>query len=328
MMMIASTNAVLRRVGCILALAAIVTRSCLAFVPQPQSSVPSPSATQHNIVALSMSSTVFQPPQSSLDKLDNLKLSIKKPRGVSIGVEYARLNNELSDGDLKILSMQLRRSAKAAAVWSSDVESIAKLVKEQESARGDFPGPLPVIYSGSLSDASVVKTVVDGGVTAVVANYGESLDEAVTSLLSDVGIIWKVSSLDEMKALQEDNLGGVTLLSKDVIPASVDDASDELAENLSNHKSMVAIAQIQSMMPANGEIQLGKHLAKLGISSLLLEEACVGDEEDIKYTAYAIEELQKKSSSQFSVTGLTGSTNGHFGVSSHGGEVKWRRNAD
>ena len=30
----------------------------------------------------------------------------------------------------------------------------------------------------------------------------------------------------------------------------------------------------------------------------------------------------------FPATGLTGSTNGHFGVSSHGGEVKWRRNAD
>eukprot|EP00985_Skeletonema_marinoi_P002695 scaffold1111_cov176-Skeletonema_marinoi.AAC.1 len=160
-MMMASTNATtLRWVGFILALigAMTSTSSCLAFVPQP---VPST-----HCVALSMSSTLFQPTQTSLDKLDNLKLSIKKPRGASISVEYSRINNELSDGDLKILSMQLRRSAKAAAIWSSDVESIAKLVKEQESARGDFPGPLPVIYSGSLSDADVVKTVVDGGVTA------------------------------------------------------------------------------------------------------------------------------------------------------------------
>eukprot|EP00984_Skeletonema_dohrnii_P026677 scaffold16052_cov112-Skeletonema_dohrnii-CCMP3373.AAC.1 len=321
MMMMASTNAALRWVGCILALIGIVsTTSCLAFVPQ---SVPS-----IHCAALSMSSTLFQPTQSSLDKLDNLKLSIKKPRGASIGVEYSRLNNELSDGDLKILSMQLRRSAKAAAIWSSDVESIAKLVKEQESARGDFPGPLPVIYSGSLSDADVVKTVVDGGVTAVVADYGESLDEAVTSLLSEVGIIWKVSSLDEMKeAVQSENMGNVILLSKQVLPASIDDASDELAESLSN-KSVVTIAQIQSMMPANAEIQLGKDLAKLGVSSLVLEQACVGDEEDLKYTAYAIEELNKKSSSSFSMTGLTGSTNGHFGVSSHGGEVKWRRHAE
>jgi len=322
-MMMASTNAALRWVGVILALIGIVsTSSCLAFVPQ---SVPS---TQHNF-ALSMSSTLLQPTQTSLDKLDNLKLSIKKPRGASIGVEYSRLNNELSDGDLKILSMQLRRSAKAAAIWSSDVESIAKLVKEQESARGDFPGPLPVIYSGSLSDADVVKTVVDGGVTAVVADYGASLDEAVTSLLSEVGIIWKVSSLDEMKeAVQSENMGNVILLSKEVLPASIDDdASEDLAESLSN-KSVVTIAQIQSMMPANAEIQLGKDLAKLGVSSLVLEQACVGDEEDVKYAAYAIEELIKKSSSSFSMTGLTGSTNGHFGVSSHGGEVKWRRHAE
>lgn len=321
----ASTNATtLRWVGFILALigAMTSTSSCLAFVPQP---VPST-----HCVALSMSSTLFQPTQTSLDKLDNLKLSIKKPRGASIGVEYSRLNNDLSDGDLKILSMQLRRSAKAAAIWSSDVESIAKLVKEQESARGDFPGPLPVIYSGSLSDADVVKTVVDGGVTAVVADYGASLDEAVTSLLSEVGIIWKVSSLDEMKEVQQsENMGNVILLSKEVLPASIDDdaSDDELAESLSN-KSVVTIAQIQSMMPANAEIQLGKDLAKLGVSSLVLEQACVGDEEDVKYTSYAIEELNKKSSSSFSMTGLTGSTNGHFGVSSHGGEVKWRRHAE
>ena len=229
--------------------------------------------------------------------------------------------------------MQLRRSAKAAAIWSSDVESIAKLVKEQESARGDFPGPLPVIYYGSISDANVVKKVVDGGVTAVVADYGQSLDETVTSVLSDVGIIWRVSSLAEMNELMtttDNDMGDVILLSKDILPASVDDddtsSSDELAETLSSNKSVVTIAQLQSMMPANAEIPLGKHLSKLGVSSLVLQEACVGDEEDVKYTTYAVEELNKKSSSTFSITGLTGSTNGHFGVSSHGGEVKWRRN--
>ena len=276
----------------------------------------------------STSTSSFQPTQSSLDKLDSLKLSIKKPRGASVGVECSQLDKELSDGDLNILSMQLRRSAKAAAIWSSDVESIEKLVKEQESARGDFPGPLPVIYSGSIADVNVVKTVVEGGVTAIVADYKESLGEEVSALLNDVGIIWRVSSLDELNELQSENVGNVILLSKNVLPASVDDSSDELAENLSNNKSSVTIAQLQSMMPANAEIQLGKHLAKLGVKSLVLEDACVGDEEDLKYTAYAIEELNKKSSSSFSMTGLTGSTNGHFGVSSHGGEVKWRRNAE
>ena len=146
--------------------------SSYAFVP-PSASVRSVAQCSFSFT-LPMSSTStssFQPTQSSLDKLESLKLSIKKPRGASIGVECSQLDKELSDGDLKILSMQLRRSAKAAAIWSSDVESIEKLVKEQESARGDFPGPLPVIYSGSITDVTVVKTVVEGGVTAIVADY-------------------------------------------------------------------------------------------------------------------------------------------------------------
>ena len=52
----------------------------------------------------------------------------------------------------------------------------------------------------------------------------------------------------------------------------------------------------------------------------------MGDDEDIKYLQHAIEGINKKSSSSFSMTGLTGSTNGHFGVASHDGDVKWRRN--
>lgn len=275
-----------------------------------------------------MSSTAFQPTQSSLEKLDTLKLSIKKPRGASVGVEFSPIN-DLSDGDLKILSMQLRKSAKAAAICSADVDSIPKLVKEQESSRGDFPGPLPVIYSGSILDANVVKKVVESDVTAVIVEYG-AIDEAMTSLLGDVGIIWKVSSLDELNELiAADNImGDVVLLSKNLLPDSVEDSCEELADILSKNKSIVTIAKLQSMQAANAEVQMGKHLTNLGVSSLILEEACVGDEEDIKYTAYAIEALNKKSSSSFSMTGLTGSTNGHFGVSSHGGEVKWRRKTE
>ena len=56
---------------------------------------------------------------------------------------------------------------------------------------------------------------------------------------------------------------------------------------------------------------------------LLLKNACVGDDEDVKYLQYAIKGISKKSSSSFSMTGLTGSTNGHFGVASHGGDVMW-----
>ena len=144
-----------------------------------------------------------------------------------------------------------------------------------------------------------------------------------------MGIIWKVQSVAQLQELSgtEKNAGGVYLLSKEMLPKSVDKESNELKEALSNlPKSVVTIAPLPSMLPENSEVALGKHYAtSLGISSLLLEGACVGDEEDTKYTAFAIDGINKKASSSFSMTGLTGSTNGHFGVSSHSGEVKWRR---
>ena len=79
------------------------------------------------------------------------------------------------------------------------------------------------------------------------------------------------------------------------------------------------------MLPQNAEIALGKHYASLGISSLLLTKVCVGDDEDIKYLQHAIDGINKKSLNSFSMRGLTGSTYGHFGMASHGGDVKWRQ---
>ena len=79
------------------------------------------------------------------------------------------------------------------------------------------------------------------------------------------------------------------------------------------------------MMSQNAEIALGKHYASLRISSLLLKKVCVGDDKYIKYLQHAIEGINTESSNSFSMTGLMGSTYGHFGVASHGSDVKLRR---
>lgn len=255
-----------------------------------------------------------------MDKLEVIKLALKRPRGASIGVEYAP-SVELSDGDLSILSMQLRK-AKCAAIFTSDAMSVGKIAAEQKSSRGDFPGPVPVVYCGKDLESD------DASATAVVVEYGQ-YDNVDMEALNNMGIIWKVNEMDQLQQLidMENNAGGVYLLSQDMLPQGVEEDANELKEMLSTlPKSIITIAPLQTMLPDNAEIALGKHYASMGISSLLLQNACVGDDEDIKYSHHAIDGITKKSSSSFSMTGLTGSTNGHFGVSSHSGEVKWRRN--
>lgn len=326
------------------------SRRCLAFAPPgtvPESrrrhdhDLPATTTTARRPSPASLFSTrepvaSIQPPaRSSLDKLEVVALALKRPRGSSVGVELecapareAEANANAprttsDDRDLSVLSMQLRK-AKCAAIWTSDAGAAAAIGREQEGARGDFPGPVPVVYTGPAED--VLATGGDGaGVSAVVLECGQHVD---AEALSDFGIIWKVDGLDQLRELSgTEGIGGVFLLSRDMLPQSAEEeAAEELKEALTDlPKSAVTVAPLPTMLPENGEIALGKHYASLGVSSLLLEGACVGDEEDAQYSQYAIEELNKKSSSSFSMTGLTGSTNGHFGVSSHGGEAKWRR---
>ena len=265
---------------------------------------------------------------SSLDKLQVIKQALKRPRGASIGVQYSPTTT-LSDGDLSIFSMQLRKSSKSSAIYTCDVESLSKIIKEQESSRSDFPGPVPVIYYDTEAE-KLDSTVVESA-SAVVIEYGTDCYD-LSSL--QTGIIWKVNSIEQLQDLidmdDSNNAGGVFLLSRDMLPSTVDDDDEMLKNALSQMpKPIVTIAELPTMLPQNYEVTLGKYYANtLGISSLLLTNACVGDEEDISYTTHVIEGINKKSSSSFSMTGLTGSTNGHFGVSSHSGEVKWRRRTD
>ena len=88
-----------------------------AFTNNGQQRQPSPSqlhvSTDESVTA---TTTQFQPTPASLEKLEIVKLALKRPRGASIGVEY--LPNPDADEDVSILSMQLRK-VKAAAIYTS-----------------------------------------------------------------------------------------------------------------------------------------------------------------------------------------------------------------
>ncbi|KAL3798987.1 hypothetical protein HJC23_005126 [Cyclotella cryptica] len=258
----------------------------------------------------------FRPSASSFAKLATLIESIQRPRGLSIGVEYApttttTATTRQNEQDIAILSMQLRKFH-ARAIYTSNVLAAAQFVREQQVARGNFPEAVGV------------------GVDAVVLEY-DSLRGEDYPLLEQVGVIWKVSTIDQLQHIMEQDLGNVFLLSDELLSVGAGDTYnidvEQLREQLSSvPKSAILIAPLPSMLPQNLEVTLGKSLASSGsISSLLLSNCCVNDDEDLKYAQFAIEGITKKSSSSFSMTGLTGSTNGHFGVSSHVGEVKWRR---
>ena len=70
-------------------------------------------------------------------------------KAVSVSIEYSGAADAIDE-----LSQELRK-AKAAAIWCDDVAAVKCFATEQATAKGDFPGPLPVVYDGTDRQAAI-----------------------------------------------------------------------------------------------------------------------------------------------------------------------------
>jgi len=238
--------------------------------------------------------------------------ALAKKRGLAVSVELA--GDTLADSDLELLSMQLRKSH-AAALWTASVTSVAAVAKEQASARGDFPGPCPVIYNG---DAEHVSEAIAAGATAVVLDAAHAGSDAASAADE---VIWHVSSADDVRAIVEAASSSAGAF---IAPSSAD--ADAIRAALP--EGSVSVCAINGMSAQNAEIPCGRALVSGGCNSLLVSNACVGDDEDVPYVQWAIAELNSKQSAEFKIDGHTGAINGHFGGGPRprpAGEMEWKR---
>mmetsp|Transcript_11832 Transcript_11832/g.28291 ORF Transcript_11832/g.28291 Transcript_11832/m.28291 type:complete len:304 (-) Transcript_11832:272-1183(-) len=261
--------------------------------------------------ALDMSTT------AAIGDATNLKSILKKPSKVlTVGVDCdVSDNNNIDQLEIAILSMQLRKS-KVSSIWCSNLQAVKEFSAEQESAKGSFPGPLPIIYSGSAEDCSAA---LENGASAVVL----SSEDDPSTAGENAEVVWKVSSLEQVKKVLEATADAANVFLVDM-PASDDEEQFEaIVQALP--KTSLCIASVEPMQEDGAEIEIGKNLKKVGCGSVLVRSAIVGDPEDLPYAQFLVEGLTSKASSEFKFTGLTGSTNGHFGGVQANGTVKWRR---
>lgn len=234
-------------------------------------------------------------------------------------MECTNLPAALSESELSILSMQLRKS-KVSFILVSDnnMDALQEMVCEQDSAKASFPGPIPVLYHGNNA-----ATAAKIGAAAIVRSADDDDDVEMTG---ECEIIWKVENMQQARSVIE-KTGGTADAFLVNLPCGDDNtslASDIMA---TLPQGALCIASIGPMQTDAAEIGQGKELKKLGYASILVRSAVVGDAEDLPYAQYLVEGLTSKASSQFKFTGLTGSTNGHFGGVQANGSAKWRRNA-
>lgn len=257
---------------------------------------------QRNNVPLVLFSTAVLPSSKDALVTDNaLSLSLKKPsKTLAVALEYScNVNGGNSLGDVSTLSMQLRK-LKASALVTNNLDVAAVWVQEQASAQGNFPGPCPVLDSGQD-----IEGAVKAGVTAVIVSGGsESLSDIRTT---GVEVIGTIESPEFVEAA-----ASTTTMNAFLVNGDAENVIDILAA-IPSSTNPVIIASLQAMQSDNAEISKAKYLKERGVTCILFKNSCVGDGEDLQYAAFVIEGLTKKKSSTFNMSGLTGSTNGHFG---------------
>ncbi|KAL7452538.1 hypothetical protein ACHAWC_004266 [Mediolabrus comicus] len=140
-------------------------------------------------------------------------LLTKRKGTITIIAEYKRkiegsgFLKEILDPEL--LSSVFREFGAAAVAVLADertggcsYDDVAAMVEEQEEARGDVPGPLPVISSDLIVDEIQIAQAADAGAKAVTVTYGVVGEEKVKQFIKDAAaldleVIVNVGSAEE-----------------------------------------------------------------------------------------------------------------------------------
>ena len=134
-------------------------------------------------------------------EMGELQSVLTKRKGtITIIAEYKRKLE--GSGFLKeivgaeILSPVFREFGAAAVAVLADertggcsYDDIVSVVEEQEVARGDVPGPLPVISSDMIVDEIQIAQAADAGAKAVTVTYGVVGAEKVTQFIKDAAAL-------------------------------------------------------------------------------------------------------------------------------------------
>lgn len=96
----------------------------------------------------------------------------------------------------EVLSPVFREFGAAAVAVLADertggcgYDDVAKVIEEQEEARGEVPGPLPVISSDLIVDEIQIAQAADAGTKAVTVTYGVVGPEKVAQFVKDAAAV-------------------------------------------------------------------------------------------------------------------------------------------
>lgn len=176
---------------------------------------------------------------------------LKKRRGtLSLIAEYRRKGAGITKDDLlppAIMSRDFRMGGASVvsvlldkATGGCTVDDAKDVITEQETAKGDFPGPCPLIWHDFMVDEVQLAMAADAGASAVLLSCGALGDElgTMTAAAKDYGleIFYEVKSPAELESLD------ATALESGIICMAGMSVNDMLALTPTLQESCVKVA--------------------------------------------------------------------------------------
>eukprot|EP00960_Hanusia_phi_P004387 128502-Hanusia_phi.AAC.1 len=256
------------------------------------SKLPFSASCSSSSVSLIKLNMVAANPKSSLQSA--AAKALKKASGaLTVSVTVDGQVGEQKQSEVETLSSLLRRSKVATLFVPRDLVKV--FADEQRTAKGNFPGPCPLVLREVVSDTQQIEHAASHGASAVVvrADHADASSLSQEAKGKGLSVIWEVASAEELKQLED---AGENMF-------LVDEKDMELVSQAA--KTSLVVGRVSAMQEGNEEVKRSREMKNSGCAAIVIEDAVVGDGEDLPYVRWALDAILSKASTEFKITGMT-----------------------
>lgn len=234
---------------------------------------------------------------------------LKKPsKAPTFSIEFAR-DPKIPHHKVDTGSLEIRRAKVALLFVDTSVDAdgpadVEAFVKEQATAKSDFPGSVPVIWRGNVRTTEDVAKAAAAGCQGVSITFVEAADnvEELVKAAFAVGIE-PIVEVQEKAEVERAVAAGATIVQVRFQSAAVESFKAFAATSLFKEMpaNVLSLASVAGRM-GGGEMAIAQQMMRVGYSSIVFTSMMTEDKQDLqRYVKYIMSMMTSKRSATIKI---------------------------
>jgi hypothetical protein len=238
-----------------------------------------------------------------------LKKVLKKPsKAPTFSIEFAR-DPKIPHHKVETGSLEIRRAKVALLFVDTSVDAdgpadVEAFIKEQATAKTDFPGSVPVIWRGnvrSVEDVARAAAAGCAGVSITFVEAGDKVEELIKAAFA-VGIE-PIVEVQEKAEVERAVAAGAAIVQVRFQSAAVESFKAFAATSLFKElpEDVLSLASVAGRM-GGGEMSIAQQMMKVGYNSIVFTGMMTEDNQALqRYVKYIMAMMTSKRSSTIKI---------------------------